>query len=355
MALISLKKLSDGTSVSIEEANILVAYAISGGAQIEYLAVQSGRRDLISVANTPAEIAKASEKLVVVNLIDYPSTATYINIDRVIDIVELDSVATINYDRGGVNKGRLLTSDTKTEVLSAIYAKLGYYEFEVDSYAGDTIVLAAGEGDVTAKFVVGKLVTVFGAAEGNNDTYIVDSSTFGGGKTTVTLAAGTGVPDDTDTTGYVMIKPISDSELQTAVENITDGTSSFDTISEKTSGSGVTVDGVLLKDGLLNRKTTAVSTTGVTQTLAAGYNDVIFITTTTGTDLAKISNAGINAGHQISLVHVVDGGELVLSKLNAGDGIGFTTITFTNAGDTATLCWSGTAWFIVALRGAVAA
>lgn len=130
-----------------------------------------------------------------------------------------------------------------------------------------------------------------------------------------------------------------------------------DTISELTAAAGVTIDGVLLKDGLVVKKVAEVSVTGVTQTLNCGGNDVIFLTTTTGTDLAKLSNSAITDGHEIELVHAVDGGELVLSKLNAGDGIGFTTITFTNAGDTAKLVWSDTiaAWFITALNGAVAA
>jgi len=114
------------------------------------------------------------------------------------------------------------------------------------------------------------------------------------------------------------------------------GVLSVDIISEETSASGVTIDGVLLKDGLVVRKTASVTTTGVTQTFNCGANNVIFITTTTGSDLAKLSNSVINTGHQITLVHAVDGGELVLSKLYAADGIGITTVTFTDAGDTAT-------------------
>lgn len=130
-----------------------------------------------------------------------------------------------------------------------------------------------------------------------------------------------------------------------------------DTISEYTAAAGVTIDGVLLKDGLVVKKAAAVSVTGVTQTLNCGGNDVIFLTTTTAADLAKLSNSAITDGHEIELVHAVDGGELTLSKLNAGDGIGFTTITFTNAGDTAKLVWSNTisAWFITAVNGAVVA
>jgi hypothetical protein len=143
-----------------------------------------------------------------------------------------------------------------------------------------------------------------------------------------------------------------------SVETITATTAVLtDIISEENAGSGVTIDGVKLQDGLLVRKVAYVTTTGVTQTFNCGANNVIFITTTTGTDIAKLSNSVITDGHEITLVHAVDGGELILSKLNAGDGVGFTTVTFTNAGDTATFVWSNIAqaWFIVALNGAVAA
>lgn len=135
------------------------------------------------------------------------------------------------------------------------------------------------------------------------------------------------------------------------------GTLYTDTIAETTSAAGVTIDSVLLKDGLVNRKVSSVSTNGTIQTLNCGGSNVIFLTSTTGADLARLSNSAINDGHQLTLVHAVDGGEITLSKLNAGDGIGFTTVTFTDAGDTATFVWSSTssAWFIVGVNGAVVA
>jgi len=53
------------------------------------------------------------------------------------------------------------------------------------------------------------------------------------------------------------------------------------------------------------------------------------------------------------IIHEVDGGSAVLTPATA---TGFTTITFTNVADTATLVFLETrGWFITSLRGAVAA
>lgn len=357
MALLSLRKASDSTSFVIEERDIIVGYDSTNGTKIEYVNNQSGRRDSVEVSDTTASITEVSESLILLSFADYPNDYGFINIDRIYSINDNASTqAVIIYDRGTTQKGKYVMSESRTEVLTAMYEKQGNYTYEVDDYNALTIRLKAAAGDVTAKFVSGDVITVYGALDGNNDTYVVDTVSFGGGKTTITLLSG--VADDTDTTGRIMVKSLSNAELETAILGITDGNTSFDTISEKTSGAGVTIDGVLLKDGLVNREVASVTTTGVSQTLAAGYNDVILLTTTTGTDLAKLSNTAINIGHKVALIYVAEGAgadELVLSKLNAGDGIGFTTITFSTLGDTATLCWSGSAWFIVSLNGAVAA
>ena len=92
-----------------------------------------------------------------------------------------------------------------------------------------------------------------------------------------------------------------------------------------------------------------------TQTLSgAGAVDVTnaftALTTTGATQALTLANGTVGEIKIIS--HVVDGGSAVLTPTTK---IGFTTITFTNAGDSATLVYTAAGWGIVALNGAVAA
>jgi hypothetical protein len=74
--------------------------------------------------------------------------------------------------------------------------------------------------------------------------------------------------------------------------------------------------------------------------------------TTTGSAQALTLADGTN-GQLKSIVHAVDGGSAVLTPTTK---TGFTTITFTNVGDSALLQYFTTqGWMIVALNGAVAA
>lgn len=73
--------------------------------------------------------------------------------------------------------------------------------------------------------------------------------------------------------------------------------------------------------------------------------------TTTGAAQA-LTLANGTAGQLKTIVHVVDGGSAVLTPTTK---IGFTTITFTNVGDAATLAYTAAGWAIVGINGAVAA
>lgn len=77
----------------------------------------------------------------------------------------------------------------------------------------------------------------------------------------------------------------------------------------------------------------------------------VAITTTGGSQAMTLDN-GAN-GQKLTLVHAVDGGSAVVTPTTK---TGFTTITFTNAGDTAQLMYLNTqGWVILSLRGATAA
>jgi hypothetical protein len=73
--------------------------------------------------------------------------------------------------------------------------------------------------------------------------------------------------------------------------------------------------------------------------------------TTTGAAQA-LTLANGTAGELKIITHVVDGGSAVLTPTTK---IGFSTITFTGVGESATLVYTAAGWAIVALNGAVAA
>jgi hypothetical protein len=73
--------------------------------------------------------------------------------------------------------------------------------------------------------------------------------------------------------------------------------------------------------------------------------------TTTGVAQA-LTLANGTVGELKIITHVVDGGSAVLTPTTK---IGFSTITFTGVGESATLVYTAAGWAIVALNGAVAA
>lgn len=93
---------------------------------------------------------------------------------------------------------------------------------------------------------------------------------------------------------------------------------------------------------------------GVQALSGAGAVDVtnlITSLTTTGSAQA-LTLANGTAGQMKTVVHTVDGGSAVLTPTTK---IGFSTITFTGVGESATLIYTAAGWAIVALNGAVAA
>jgi hypothetical protein len=84
---------------------------------------------------------------------------------------------------------------------------------------------------------------------------------------------------------------------------------------------------------------------------AVNVTDMLTSLTTTGAAQAlTLANGTVG---QIKIIsHVVDGGSAVLTPTTK---IGFTTITFTNVGDSAMLIYTVAGWDIIALNGAVAA
>jgi hypothetical protein len=96
-------------------------------------------------------------------------------------------------------------------------------------------------------------------------------------------------------------------------------------------------------------------TTGSVQALsgAGAVNVTTAVTSLTTTGAAQaLTLANGAVGQFKTIVHTVDGGSAVLTPTTK---IGFTTITFTDVGESATLVYTAAGWAIVALNGAVAA
>jgi hypothetical protein len=84
---------------------------------------------------------------------------------------------------------------------------------------------------------------------------------------------------------------------------------------------------------------------------AVNVTDMLTSLTTTGaTQALTLANGG--SGQIKVIVHTVDGGSAVLTPTTK---IGFSTITFTGVGESATLIYTAAGWAIMALNGAVAA
>jgi hypothetical protein len=84
---------------------------------------------------------------------------------------------------------------------------------------------------------------------------------------------------------------------------------------------------------------------------AVNTTDMMTSLTTTGAAQA-LTLANGTVGQIKIIAHVVDGGSAVLTPTTK---IGFTTITFTGVGESATLVYTSAGWAITGLYGAVAA
>ena len=80
---------------------------------------------------------------------------------------------------------------------------------------------------------------------------------------------------------------------------------------------------------------------------AVNITTAVTALTTTGSSQA-LTLANGAAGQFKTIVHTVDGGSAVLTPTTA---IGFTTITFTNVGDTVQLFYSSTGWAVIGSKG----
>jgi hypothetical protein len=118
----------------------------------------------------------------------------------------------------------------------------------------------------------------------------------------------------------------------------------FQSITVNSTTGAVTVDSSFGNAVVLNNQ--ALSGAG-----AVNVTSALTSLTTTGSAQA-LTLADGTVGELKVIVHVVDGGSAVLTPTTK---IGFSTITFTAVGESATLVYTAAGWAITALNGAVAA
>jgi hypothetical protein len=149
---------------------------------------------------------------------------------------------------------------------------------------------------------------------------------------------------------------ISDTQMGFAVEGVLVGgantTGLFtDVLAEQTGSTGVTVDGLLIKDGgaSANSMFAGFFPTIAAQALSGpgAVNVTAYLTqyTSTGAADALTLAAGTQIGQRKKVLHIVDGGSAVLTATY----IGGSTITFTTVAEFADLMWDGTSWAVLEL------
>jgi hypothetical protein len=138
-----------------------------------------------------------------------------------------------------------------------------------------------------------------------------------------------------------------------------EGTAKANTISEYDSGSGVTVDGVLVKDGSITHSAFISFQMGwfpVAAQQALTANAAVAITsyystmnTTGGAKTYTLANGSL-AGQLKKIYFLTDDGNAVITGTFPGVN---NTLTFADATDYVVLIWTGTSWYPIEGSGGV--
>tara|TARA_R110002096_G_scaffold130162_10_gene279266 strand:- start:636 stop:1247 length:612 start_codon:yes stop_codon:yes gene_type:complete len=198
-----LQRLSDAAEISIEDKLVLKAFASGGVVTVEYLEEIEGYRKAVEVSNTLTHIGGLSNVLTAST--DASGDAIWVNKDRVSGVSEINSLATLMFDASGASTQSIKLNVTAAGWQNAVIAKEGDFTYTVDSFeVGPNIVkIDAGDGDLTAKFTVGVIFTVFGEGDTNDATYTVVSSAFA---TTTNITVTETPTVNATATGFIWLK-----------------------------------------------------------------------------------------------------------------------------------------------------
>ena len=178
MAKILVNRVSDDAAFSLNDDLILMAYTANSLTHIEYLSEEDGRKQSVDVKETLAQVGAISNPLVSTTMLD--GTAVWLNGDRVVSVADVNSKAVAYFNNNGSSLRRLQLNVTAAAWKAAVINKPATLAFVTDSFTAspNVIVLDAAEGDKTALFVSGVLVTVFGEGDANDTVFTVVSSAF---------------------------------------------------------------------------------------------------------------------------------------------------------------------------------
>lgn len=201
---IALRDAATGDVFTIPSENIIFVYADTLGAVVSYIKEPSGKKLKATVSDLPAVIAGASDNLILIT--DSSSSLSYyININRM-GIIDYDNMK-FDYDVEGSSPQPISVTQTPAQLLTLIYQKENnfVYLFDDVNVTNDTISLAAANGNVTAKFTAGVVLTVFGSSTDSfNGTWLVASSAYAGSKTVISIDGS--VPAGVSQTGSLMVR-----------------------------------------------------------------------------------------------------------------------------------------------------
>lgn len=184
---INLVQYGTNQGFSIDDEYIIYVEDDTNGAQIQYVTEHDGLPDSIIVTNTRTQIQTISSCIIPVTL---AGKATGVNMLMMSEIEPTSTGCRFLYAKPGMIARAKNTTDSQLTVLTRIAEKNGQtvYSFDEVNATNNTISLTAATGDVTATFVLNKVINVFGTGDEDfNGLYTVSSSTFSGGKTVITV------------------------------------------------------------------------------------------------------------------------------------------------------------------------
>lgn len=132
------------------------------------------------------------------------------------------------------------------------------------------------------------------------------------------------------------------------------GTTKADIVSEYTADSGVTIDGLLIKDTSISYLSYQMGWYPVAGQQAITANGAISVTgyyttmnTTGGAKAYTLANGNLK-GQLKKIYFLTDAGDAVITATFFGTN---TTLTFTDATDYVILIWTGTSWYPIEGKG----
>jgi len=183
---VQLVQAVTGVVFSIGESDIINVVAEGTGSKVTFFD-EGARIRIETVDEAPAQIKALTQVLIPVT--DTSSQLTeFINVERIIIVDSKGTGSVIKYNAEGAIAAQLEVDESKGAIQVLVFELTGNTAYTIDllSNGPEEIRLSAADGDVTAQFTAGKILSIVG--QGDSDgTYTVASSAFGGGKTTITV------------------------------------------------------------------------------------------------------------------------------------------------------------------------